>query len=538
MNRHRTLRRSAGCTLVAGALLAAAAAPAAQADLLAAFDTIKGGGNLDVVVTNVTTRQAFPLPAGINTAAPEYGPTLSPDGRRLALVREEAGGIRRILVFDLARGQNITPANLAPSGDENVSPVFSLDGRVLLFGRHGTIVPRQQNPSLVESRSLPASGFRRELSSGQFSISYDCAGKETVNGNTTFLGPCKTAFSKTMTPSAGFGDTPTVAWTQQDYYEERPNEVAASQIVIRRFGSSNLKRDVRVVRLDQGEITQRPGDDRLDRTSERGLVGHPAVTEHSFAVFEFRREIGQNIFGAGDLRVMDLNTGAITTEFFRGLTGQSLGVNTPADEHMPAWSPDGRLLGFLRAGSGRLRLVLYDSETLQALDPAGIDLGPAPSDGTPAGKLRRQFGNLSLAHYAQPPQITCPGGCENVSINLGSSPPGKGGAGTGATVEGSLLVQRITGTTLVFGRSSPKLKTIGTLPLGRRKLDRRFSFTPSFRVGGRPLADGKYRLTVQRLIPGKGKPGELSAPLDVTLRGARIVRSTKPPPRLCLRCKR
>src|SRR5262249_45815480 len=49
-------------------------------------------------------------------------------------------------------------------------------------------------------------------------------------------------------------------------------------------------------------------------------------------------------------------------------------VNTSADEHHPAFTPDGRYLGFLRTVNGRDRVFLLDTETQTLVNPSGADV--------------------------------------------------------------------------------------------------------------------------------------------------------------------
>src|SRR5690349_797767 len=59
-----------------------------HADLLAAYERVTTGAQLDIALVNASTGAAVALPAGVNTAAREFHPSLSPDARRLTFVRQ------------------------------------------------------------------------------------------------------------------------------------------------------------------------------------------------------------------------------------------------------------------------------------------------------------------------------------------------------------------------------------------------------------------------------------------------------------------
>ena len=71
-----------GLAVVASLLLPAGS----QADILAAYDHATTTGQLDIGLVNASTGKPVPVPAGVNTTAQEFHPTLSPD--------RDAAGVR------------------------------------------------------------------------------------------------------------------------------------------------------------------------------------------------------------------------------------------------------------------------------------------------------------------------------------------------------------------------------------------------------------------------------------------------------------
>src|SRR5258705_6606881 len=97
----RTLRL-AGATLVAFAATTATA-KALTPSFIAAYDTYVPGKGFEIKLVDVGTGQDIPLPSGVNTAADEFHPALSSDGRFLVFTRAT--------VQPLLDGSVLPPAN-------------------------------------------------------------------------------------------------------------------------------------------------------------------------------------------------------------------------------------------------------------------------------------------------------------------------------------------------------------------------------------------------------------------------------------------
>src|SRR4051794_25719064 len=114
-----------------------------HADLLAAYERVTTGAQLDIALVNASTGAAVALPPGVNTTAREFHPSLSPDARRLTFVRQtfELRGsdqilqaVNRIHVVDLRSGDSLTP--FLAGDDRTTPPSFAADGAPILTGRH------------------------------------------------------------------------------------------------------------------------------------------------------------------------------------------------------------------------------------------------------------------------------------------------------------------------------------------------------------------------------------------------------------------
>ena len=166
------------------------------------------------------------------------------------------------------------------------------------------------------------------------------------------------------------------------------------------------------------------------------------------------------------------------------------GLNTSAAFN-PAFSPDGRYLGFLREDpNGHTRLFVWDSETQTMLNPAGVDVGVAYAQGLGnQGSMFEDAENLSL--YETPVLnrgiVTSVG---NVNFNVEQD-----------TAVG-ILVQRIVGHHQQFGRTVPTLAPVGHVPLGTFRHgshDLRWNL----RVDGHRLKAGTYQVTLRALSQNK-----------------------------------
>lgn len=93
------------------AAMLGAVAGLARADITAVTETRTANGDLDLVREDVSTLTPSPLPAGVNTAADELHPSLSPDGTKLAFERVDSqAGTTIFFVVDLPIVQPVVRA--------------------------------------------------------------------------------------------------------------------------------------------------------------------------------------------------------------------------------------------------------------------------------------------------------------------------------------------------------------------------------------------------------------------------------------------
>ena len=147
---------------------------------------------------------------------------------------------------------------------------------------------------------------------------------------------------------------------------------------------------------------------------------------------------------------------------------------------------------------------MFDSTTgVQDIVNPGIDIGTE----APTLKLRafqHTWGGLSLANASADDTVlvSCGFACSGTI----SGPTGSGialsPALTGGSVRVGIVVSRRTGTRRLFGRSVPRLRFVGRVPLGLART-RRPRFHWDGRVNGRRLRPGTYYLTFRALTRRK-----------------------------------
>ncbi|MEA2420915.1 MAG: hypothetical protein QOF55_14 [Thermoleophilaceae bacterium] len=170
-------------------------------------------------------------------------------------------------------------------------------------------------------------------------------------------------------------------------------------------------------------------------------------------------------------------------------------VNGPGDESRPAFTPDSRYLVFVRRTSDlHNRLFAWDTQTQTIVNTTGVNTG---SDngfnfGSPSLYLRPVF-KLSDAVLRS----------GIVTFNVIQ------------TTSVGILVQRVTGHHLLFGRRVPTLKPVGRVPLGHFKKGHGKTHW-NLRVNGKPLPRGTYQVT-PRTLAKNGKVTDLAKPVIIHL---------------------
>jgi hypothetical protein len=186
-------------------------------------------------------------------------------------------------------------------------------------------------------------------------------------------------------------------------------------------------------------------------------AGHPVarVTDHIAA-------LDRNTGADSDIHTIQFPAEATTTPAPAPIT-------TTADERMPAWSPDGLQLAFVRTVNGRRKLGVYDlTPGIQTITNALVDLGPeAPTPQT--STFQNVWGGLSLAKLPAAPAVTCDARCIAGLRDVGVLAPIVTGVGTKI---GIFVVRRTGGTHKVLGVKQPTIKVVGKFPLGKAKKGR------------------------------------------------------------------
>ncbi len=216
---------------------------------------------------------------------------------------------------------------------------------------------------------------------------------------------------------------------------------------------------------------------------------HPAIGAGILA-FDERTLLGNGL-GPGDIAFEPFSGFPSTPTPLPAL------VDSALDESRPAFTPDGRYLGFIRHLKSTDRLLVWDSETQTLINPLGTDLGAVSA---------RDVGNLSLYEKTILAPVTTvpplPGGTIGFDLQL---PSGIG-----------ILVQRVVGHQKLLGKTAPKLRLVGRVPLGKFSKGRGHVRWDG-RVNGRRLPRGTYQVTVRAVSP-KGDVLDFGTPHIVKAR--------------------
>jgi hypothetical protein len=508
-------RRPFVAALAIAAAAAAALVPATAhaAPLIAAYDTYVPGKGFEIGLVKVSTGAAVPVPPGVNTTADELHPSLTPDGRFLAFMRTTLtpklnGDIvppaqREVQVFDRQ-----------PSGG----------GAVALSGSGaGPVFTRTSSTSVVLSFGIPPTPFE-----GRFQVS-----RHVPFANGVLGAPSNRAADAAAAPSGQVLEIPH----------------AATMTVL--DGNTNAAaRYLSLAYIDGNTGALQTGQAHLTTLSFSSTNNGPQVAEgrsNSFgsAGAPASHPVPRNPddYTALDLaNGNDVNIQTLSWPSETQLTPAPAPITTSDPERMPAWSPDGIQLGFVRtkpfAGGSRRNLVVFDATPgiQNAVNPP-IDLGPdAPTPQTRA--YQSVWGGLSLALASSldgggtsggSPAVTCAASCisplQNSTLLTAPLQPKLSFSTLGQTV--GIFVARVTGTRKLLGRRVPRISVVGRVPLGRTvKGVNRFRWNG--KVNGRRLRPGTYLLTYRALKRGRVLSISGSIRLTVT-RSGKIVNVRRQP---------
>ena len=316
------------------AILGLIAAPPAGADIFAAV-CVSGSGAFNIAVLNAATGVRRTLPAGVNTSAVEWNPSISSDGRRLAFRRlDQSAGTTRILVTDLTTGQTADVFDAFEIAQDR--PYFSSitpNGAALATGRDDRNVLSFFTPrvTLTSLASFPSGPFSRSsLSLSRVYPSQGFVESVAAGGNNLFalhVRPDRRLRGEIALAELGGSSSAVVRSATFGY--SRPALAASnpSQVVF-------VERDQTVSSNTPGNIVFRPA-------TISGFAGTPTRLPPSVS-------------------------------------------STFEDESLPALTANGRYLGFVRnfrSDAARDdRLFVWDTVTQTFLNPNGINLGFRGSD--------------------------------------------------------------------------------------------------------------------------------------------------------------
>ena len=371
MNAQGNGNRRRLATLAAGAaLLLAAALPASApaAGLVAAYDRYETGKGFEIGLANASTGTKLTVPAGVNTAADELHPALSVDGRymlfeRMQLLPKLNGDIvppaeRTVLMLDRQTGiiTTLATGNGAPAG-----PTFAnRASRTVTWG----VAPHSTTCCILKFQAVSSDN--------------------TIAGSTGFP----------------LGFLPPPAGQLLDGTHAAMDSIPLTNIYVSWISSdantgAQLNAGTTMVGLREG------GQLRADFGSADTPVTHPAPRRGD-------RYVAVDRTSGGDADIQTISFPAETS-----LTPAPAPITTAAPERMPAWSPGGLQLAFVRTTDGRRKLAIFDlTPGLQTIVNPPIDIGAdAPSPQTRA--FQSGWGGLSLAESSalDIPVVTCTTSC-------------------------------------------------------------------------------------------------------------------------------
>jgi WD40-like Beta Propeller Repeat len=475
-----------GGLLVLMGALALFPAGARAAGLMAAYDRYVTGKGFEIGLVNAATGASISLPAGVNTTDDELHPTLTPDGRYLVFMRTKLlpklnGDIvppdaRTLFVADRQAG-TVTSLNQTGAG-----PVFFSAGG-LGWGIRPTLVP------------------------GSFG-QYDVSRSSSFSGG-ALTGTPTTRFSSP--PSGGLVETVHVdhgALPEFDFGQNRDVDVSARYLSYGVVNSTTGALERQIVQMTTIGFFTNVNSHTSNFGSETAPAGHPVVRSDDYVAFHMGGDVQTVSWPANDL--------AVAPE----------PITSASPERDPAWSPDELKLGFIRTSGGTRRLGVFNATPgIQDMVNPLVRLGAeAP---TPQTRVYQEvWGGLSLADLppSNTPQIGCNSTCQ-AQIQLASS----GGTILSPTLttksQIGIFIARVTGKRKLLGRTVPRIREVGRVPLGRAKKGRN-RFRWNRKVNGKRLRPGTYLLTYRSLRGKRITNTSNSIRIRVNKRG-RIVRAKR-----------
>jgi hypothetical protein len=434
---------------VASALATTATVPAAAsgAGLVVAYDRYETGRGFEISLANAATGAGLTIPTGVNTTDDELHPALSVDGRYLLF--------DRMRLLPKLNGDIVAPA----------------ERTVNLLDRQTGVITSLATGNGPAAGATFANRTPRAATWGVRPTSTSCCilKFQALNGDNTISG--STGFPLGFAPPAAgrLLDAPHAA------LESNPTNLYLSWVETDANTGALLNSGATLVGLREGSTP------RTDFSS----ASHPVA----------RR--GDQYVALDTTSGADADIQTISFPSETQLTPAPSPITTSDPERMPAWSPGGLQLGFVRSAGGRRKLAIFAlTPGLQTIVNPPVDIGAEP----PSAQTRAfqdSWGGLSLAESSSLdlPLVTCDPRCLS-SLQGSLLKPKLSTTTKGQTV--GIFVARVTGTRKLLGRRVPRIRPVGRVPLGRtRKGTNRFRWNR--KVNGRRLKAGKYLLTYRAL---------------------------------------
>ena len=465
----------------AAAVLALAPATASAAGLIAAYEEYVTGQGFEIRIVNAATGAQLPVPAGVNTPADELHPALSPNGSSLAFSRMQLQPkLNGDIVPPIDRSLfwvNRSAGTPQPAGFRGAGAVYTSRTATSTSFAYGT-VPRPTGGPFPEGSTLVAVRYDVPVQAEPPVYREDILASVSVS-DVPHAASFPVLFTSLIRDSTCKPCTAarTARYLTLSTHDPVSGAITKSVVRLSLFG------------LLDNDIFNDRGTFGVLEFGDNGVpAGHP-VPRSVDGYVALDRAVGE-----------DADIHSITYPGETQTTVAPAPITTTSPERMPAWSPDGIKLGFVRHSGGQRKLGVFDSTPgIQTVLNTPVAIGAeAPSPQT--RRFQDVYGGLSLANAAAStaPGIVCGSGCL-AQLNGGTllRPITLSPQVTGKTKIG-IFVVRVTGKRKLLGRSAPRLRVVGKVPLGAARKGRN-RFRWNGKVNGRRLKRGTYLLTYRSL---------------------------------------
>ena len=488
MTRHGRLLLAAA-VVTAAFLLAPVTASAAG--LIAAYEQYVTGKGFEIKIVNAATGTQISVSAGVNTADDELHPALSGDGRYLVFTRMKLqpklnGDIvpPTVRTLQWVDRQTGTITQLNSSG--GIGPVFTsktATSSTLTWGIVPSEPPAGQTFGTAEGQvavalttglgTVPPPGGSAAVRASVPRTNLDVPHAASITGLLT-----EDVFGAGCQPCS---DSRTARYLSLAYHDPITGALQLGQARLSLFGL-------------QGGLSNSTGPLRVLTFGDNGApASHPVPRS------------GDGYVALDRATATDADIHSITYPGETQTTVAPAPITTASPERMPAWSPDGLKLGFVRHSGGQRKLGVFDATPgIQTVVNTPVGIGAeAPSPQTRA--FQNVYGGVSIANApaSTAPVITCDAACRAQIAGASGPQTIPLTPKVTTTTKIGIFVARVTGRRKLLGRTAPRLRVLGKVRLGTAKQGRRNRFRWNGRVNGRRLGRGTYLLTYRSLNGGR-----------------------------------